>query len=101
MVRPLFHVARFQKLPNQTDECLVVDAAAQQVSQHMMVKAVEAGFNISFHEPMSSSERILNLSQSGVAAFFGPKTVRTIGKSGFKDAFQHHSDHFLYELIIS
>ena len=95
MIYPLLHIARFQHLPHEGDKVLVLDPLSEDSDQHMVIKAVEAGMNVSFDELCDSRELLLYLLQCRVTAPFRAEPMRGFRESRLVDAFEDHPHHFL------
>ena len=65
----------------------------------MVVEAVEARFDVTFHEPHRTFEIDVNMLESGVAATPWPETMGVWREIGFIYTFKNHADNFLHQLV--
>ena len=70
MIGPLFHVPGLQHFPHKSNKVLIFNAAAQDVDENMVVKAVEASLDVAFNYPLDPGKGRFDFGQCRVAGAF-------------------------------
>ena len=82
MVLPLLHIPGPKEFPDEGEKIFVTDAHTKNVHHDVVVKAVEAGFDVAFHEPHRALEVDIDVLERGVTAPFGSESMGIWGKVG-------------------
>ncbi len=99
VVRPFLQVPSLEQPLHQPQEAAVVDLLAEDRQHDRVVQTVEAGGDVSLHEPGSTRPRPLDLLKGRVAPSAWPKPVRARGELRLEVRLQDQADDFLQQSV--